>query len=140
MSDTSLCRECGGKLTAIAPEGLCQDCWLRLALKLAMGRLRTEFIAARKGEIFEVIKIFLTGSRRNISWAQLAASLNLTEAALKMAISRMRRRYAALIRQELAGIPGNPFAITDDQDKWRALLKTVASLPTNRGTFLIWRQ
>jgi hypothetical protein len=137
MSDTSLCRECGVKLVANAPQGLCQECWLRLALKRAVGRLRTEFVVAGKGELFEVIKIFLTGSRGNISWAQLAASLNLTEAALKMAISRMRRRCAVLIREELAGIAGNPFAITDDQDKWRALLTTVASLPTNRGTFLI---
>lgn len=137
MPDKPFCKECGGPLTANAPQGLCLDCWSRVAQTLAASRLRTEFVAAGQGELFETLKIFLTGNTATVSYAQLAASLSLTEAALKTAISRMRRRYVVLFRQELASIPGNPFGITNDTDKWRALLKTVAALPTNRGTFLI---
>src|SRR5882757_6702888 len=114
MSDTSLCRECGVELVTNAPDGLCLDCWKGVAIRLAARQLRAEFVSAGKGEIFDVLKVFLTGKKVNDSWAQFAVALNLTEAALKVAISRMRRRYAALIRQELADIPGNPFAITND--------------------------
>jgi len=103
----------------------------------AVARLRAEYVAASKAKLFEGIKIFLIGERRKTSWAQLAATLGLTEAALKMAISRMRRRRAELVREELASAPGNPFQIADDKEKLRAFLKMVAALPTNRGTFLI---
>jgi len=137
MSDTPLCRDCGAKLTANATQGLCLECLSRLVMTRAVRRLQAEFDAVGKGALFEIIKIFLNDRRREVSLAQLATSLSLTEAALKMVISRMRRRLAALMRQELASLPDNPLAITDDNDKLRALLKMVAALPTNRGTFLI---
>ena len=73
-----------------------------------MGKLRQEFRAAGKGEVFEELKIYLTGERLAASYADLAARLSTTAAALKMSVSRMRQRYGELLRAEIASTVSSP--------------------------------
>lgn len=82
------------------PEQLFDQQWAMTLLERAVARLRDEFIAAGKGEQFEVTKVFLTGEKP--SYAELAGRLGTTEAALKMSVSRMRHRYRELLRAEIA--------------------------------------
>jgi RNA polymerase sigma-70 factor (ECF subfamily) len=49
-----------------------------------------------------------------VSYAELAASLNSSEAALKMAVSRMRQRYAELLRREIANTVSSPDEIEEE--------------------------
>jgi DNA-directed RNA polymerase specialized sigma24 family protein len=51
--------------------------------------------------LFEELKVFLTGNRHAESYGEMAARLKTTEAALKMAVSRMRQRYGELLRAEI---------------------------------------
>ena len=88
---------------SLSPEQLFEQQWATALLEQVLARLREEFIAAGKARMFEEIKIFLTGEKRAISCAELAATLQTTEPALKMAVSRMRRRYGDLLRVEIAG-------------------------------------
>jgi RNA polymerase sigma-70 factor (ECF subfamily) len=76
--------------------------WALTLLDQAVGRLRAEFIAAGKGTLFDELKVFLTGETQAGGYVDLAARLETTEAALKMAVSRMRRRYGELLRAEIA--------------------------------------
>jgi RNA polymerase sigma-70 factor (ECF subfamily) len=75
--------------------------WAITLLEQALDRLRDEFVAADKGATFDILKIFLTGEKRAASYGELALKLQTTEAALKMAVSRMRRRYGELLRAEI---------------------------------------
>ena len=85
--------------------------------------LRAEFIEAGKGPSFEALKIFLTGERAPMSYADLATSLGTTEAALKMAVSRLRQRYAELLRQEIANTVSSPDEV---EDELRALMSALS--------------
>jgi RNA polymerase sigma factor (sigma-70 family) len=87
----------------LSPEEFFDQQWAITVLEQAVGKLRQEFRAAGKGEVFEELKIFLTGERRDRSYAALAVRLNTTAAALKMTVSRMRQRYGELLRAEIAG-------------------------------------
>jgi RNA polymerase sigma-70 factor (ECF subfamily) len=69
-------------------------------LEQVVSRLREEFVTAGKEAQFEHLKIFLTGEKQ--PYAEMAAKLGTTEAALKMAVSRMRQRYKELLREEIA--------------------------------------
>ncbi len=50
----------------LTPEEFFDQQWAITLLEQAVGKLRQEFRAAGKGEVFEELKIFLTGERRDI--------------------------------------------------------------------------
>src|SRR5262249_9924544 len=86
---------------SLTPEKLFEQQWATALLEVVLGRLRDEFIAAGKGPLFEGLKVFLTVEKRTMSYAELAVKMQTTEAALKMAVSRMRQRYGELLRAEI---------------------------------------
>lgn len=96
--------------------------WAMTLLERTVSNLREEFRAADKGDLFDCIKVFLTGDKVASSYAALAASLNTSEAALKMAVSRMRRRYGELLRAEIGKTVASP---ADIDDELRALFAAV---------------
>jgi len=92
----------------LSPEQFYEQQWATTLLNQTLGRLRDEFIASGKGAMFEDLKIFLTGEKQATSYAELAVKLGTTEAALKMAVSRMRQRYGELLRAEIANTVSCP--------------------------------
>lgn len=109
--------------TDLSPERIYEQRWALAFLEQVLGKLRVEFIDAGKGPTFETLKVFLTGDRSSVSYADLAASLGTTEAALKMAVSRMRQRYAELLRQEIANTVSSPDEV---EDELRALMTALS--------------
>jgi RNA polymerase sigma factor (sigma-70 family) len=95
----------------LSPEEFYDQQWAITLLEQAVGRLRQEFRAADKGELFEELKIYLPGEMPEASYAELAARLGTTAAALKMAVSRMRNRYGELLRAEIASTVPGPEAV-----------------------------
>jgi DNA-directed RNA polymerase specialized sigma24 family protein len=90
--------QCSG----LSPEQLFEQQWATTLLEAVLRQLREEFAAAGKAPSFEELKVFLTGEKRAVSYAELAVKLQTTEAALKMAVSRLRKRYGELLRAEIA--------------------------------------
>jgi RNA polymerase sigma factor (sigma-70 family) len=99
---------------ALSPEQLFEQQWATALLDHVLTKLREEFEAAGKNKFFEAAKIFLTGERRAGSYEDLAKELGVSEAALKMAVSRMRHRYAELLRAEVADTVSNPEEVEDE--------------------------
>jgi DNA-directed RNA polymerase specialized sigma24 family protein len=98
----------------LTPEEFFDQQWAITLLEQVVGKLRQEFRAAGKGEAFEELKIYLTGERLEASYAELAARLNTTAAALKMAVSRMRQRYGELLRAEIASTVSSPREVEEE--------------------------
>jgi RNA polymerase sigma-70 factor (ECF subfamily) len=98
----------------VSAEKLFARQWATTLLDQVVARLREEFIADGKAASFEQLKIFLTGDKQAGGYAELAARLNTTEAALKMAVRRMRQRYGELLRAEIANTVSNPAEIEDE--------------------------
>jgi len=97
----------------LTPEQLFEQQWAMTLLQQTLGGLQQEFAAAGKGALFEEIKIFLTGEKRAVSYSELAPKLGMTEAALKMAVSRLKQRYGELLRAEIV----RPVASLDEVDE-----------------------
>ena len=85
-----------------SPERLYEQSWSLALLERALAQLRQEAQAAGRDRQFAELKILLTGERPSLSYAELAGKLETTEAALKMAVQRLRRRFAELVREEIA--------------------------------------
>ena len=98
----------------LSPEQLFDQQWFIRLIEQAVTKLREEFIESGKGALFDELKIFLTGEKRAASYAELAVKLNMSEAALKMAVSRMRQRYRELLRAEIANTVSDPAEIEEE--------------------------
>jgi len=83
--------------------------WATTVLDQAMSCLGAECAATnRGGALFEKARSFLSGEKGEVSYGQVAVSLNMTEGAFKVAIHRLRQRYGELVRAEIAQTVATP--------------------------------
>jgi RNA polymerase sigma-70 factor (ECF subfamily) len=88
--------------------------WALLLLGRVLDRLKREFAAAGKQEQFEVLKGVLSAGRGTLPYAAVASQLGSTEAAVKVAVHRLRRRYRCLLREEIAQTVSGPDEIEEE--------------------------
>jgi RNA polymerase sigma-70 factor (ECF subfamily) len=107
-------------------EQLFEQRWALAVVGRTMERLRGEFSADGRPELFEALKIVLTGEATPEPYAVLAARLGLSEAAIKMSALRLRRRFGEILREEVAQTVSNP---ADLDGELRHLLAVLATAP-----------
>ena len=100
--------------SGLSPVQIFERQWAITLLEQVLARLRDEFGIAGKAALFAELKIFLTGEKRPVSYAELAMRLQMTEAAIKMAVSRMRQRYGELLRAEIANTVTTPEEVEEE--------------------------
>jgi len=113
----------GSASDTLSPGLLYERQWALTLLERVVTRLQQEFVAAGKARAFDTLKVFLTGEKAEVSYAELAETLATTEAALKMSVSRMRRRYGELLREEISHTVSTPAEL---EDEMRALLNALS--------------
>jgi RNA polymerase sigma factor (sigma-70 family) len=86
----------------LQPDLLFDRQWAMTLLDHTMNRLREEYVATGRARLFELLRGCLTKDESALPYAEIAARLNLTEAAVKMAVQRLRARYRELLRAEIA--------------------------------------
>ncbi len=96
------------------PERLFERRWALTLLDQVLTRLCEEYEAAGKREIFEQLQGCLTRDRDSLPYTELAARLEMTEAAVKVAVHRLRRRYRGVLRDEIAQTLADPAEIDDE--------------------------
>jgi DNA-directed RNA polymerase specialized sigma24 family protein len=84
------------------PDSLFDRQWALTLLEQVRAGLQQEYVAVGKGEFFAQLQVYLTGEAAAPPYAEAARSVGLTEAALKMAVSRLRQRYRDRLRAEIA--------------------------------------
>jgi RNA polymerase sigma factor (sigma-70 family) len=110
-----------------APEGMTAEKvfdarWASALVEAAFARLRGELQSEGKGHLFEALQGFLLG-REDDSYQQVADALSLSLGALKTAIHRLRGRYRALLREEVARTVAVPEEIDEELRYLRAALR-----------------
>ena len=80
--------------------------WALTLLDRVLARLGGELTDAGKAAQFEALKFCLSGEKR--AYAEVALRLGMTEGAVKVAAHRLRERYRALVRAEIAETVGSP--------------------------------
>jgi RNA polymerase sigma-70 factor (ECF subfamily) len=98
----------------LTAERLFERRWATTLLDLVLARLREEFVREGQDRVFERLKGFLGGAVADASYGEVAADLGMTEAAVKMAVHRLRRRYRRLLRAEIAQTVALPEQVDDE--------------------------
>ena len=94
--------------------------WALETTARAMEKLRVEFEAKGKSQLYEALKGSLAGEEAARS--ETAARLGMTEGAVKVAVHRLRQRYRELLRAEIAQTVSDP---SDIDDEMRHLVKAL---------------
>jgi RNA polymerase sigma-70 factor (ECF subfamily) len=91
-----------------APETAFDRRWALALLDQTHDRLRNEYRAEGKAELFDHLQCCLTGADQALGYADLAARQQTTEGALRVAVHRLRKRYGQLLRAEVAQTVADP--------------------------------
>jgi RNA polymerase sigma factor (sigma-70 family) len=83
----------------LSPDRIFERRWALTILDRALARLRDEQERTGNGDRFDRLKGWLTGDQE--SYASLSKELGMSEAALKVAVHRLRKRYREILRSEI---------------------------------------
>lgn len=92
----------------LSPDRIYDREWALALLERVIHRLRDECAAAQQSQLFEQLKPFLTLDKAAAPYSETAARLGMTEGALRVAAHRLRRRYRALLLEEITQTLADP--------------------------------
>jgi RNA polymerase sigma-70 factor (ECF subfamily) len=106
----------------LTPDQVYERRWAQTVLQAALGRLRKEYAARGQTALFELLQDYQPHEAGGRSYAQLGADLDMSEAAVKSAVQRMRQRHRELLREEIAHTVTCPEEIEDELRHFREIL------------------
>lgn len=98
---------------AATPEEFFERQWAVTLLENVMTRLRTEQEHAGRKAVFDVLHAYLEGMNA-AGYREAAETLGMTDGAVKTAVHRLRRRYAEMLREEIARTVVCPDDVEDE--------------------------
>ncbi len=98
----------------VTPDRLFERRWATTLLDHVLARLEAEMTTAGKVRQFEVLQSALLGSSEKLSYAQIATALGCSEGAARGAVHRLRARYRALLREEVARTIDDPSTVEEE--------------------------
>src|SRR2546423_405934 len=101
-----------------SPERIFDVRWAATVVERALRRLGDECEKHGRRRVFDVLSSYLSADREEISYANFGKILGLQETAVKNLVHRLRERYRALLREEVAETVGGPKGVDED---WRFL-------------------
>jgi RNA polymerase sigma-70 factor (ECF subfamily) len=104
------------------PERVFDRQWASTLLARALSRLEAETAEDGRRPLFEALRIYLTGDRPELSYAETSKRLGMSEGAVKVAVHRLRRKFRDLVRDEIAQTVAAPEDIDDElRHLWSAV-------------------
>ncbi len=99
---------------SVTPETLFERRWAAALIEQVLGRLREEYAAAGKSDVFAKLEPALTREVSAGDFTQWAGELGVTEGAAKVALHRLRRRFGEVLRSEIAHTVSSPEEIDEE--------------------------
>jgi RNA polymerase sigma-70 factor (ECF subfamily) len=115
-------REMADELT---PDRQFDRTWALSLLDRTLDRLAADYAASGRGALFEQLQVVLIRGSALTSYAALAAGLGMTEGSVQVAVHRLRRRYRAILHEQIAATLPEP-SDAAVADEIRALFAALA--------------
>jgi RNA polymerase sigma factor (sigma-70 family) len=97
-----------------SPERVFDVRWAATVVERALRRLGDECEKHGRRRVFDVLSSCLAAEREDVSYATFARILGIRETAVKPLVHRLRERYRALLREEVAQTVGADDEIDDE--------------------------
>jgi RNA polymerase sigma factor (sigma-70 family) len=95
-------------------ERILEQQWAIAILNKVLPRLQEDFTKRNSLALFDDIKPTLTGEQSDNSYAEIAAKHNSTEAAIKMVVVRLRKKFGQFLIAELANTVSTQEELEDE--------------------------
>jgi RNA polymerase sigma-70 factor (ECF subfamily) len=106
----------------LTPQALFDRRWAMALLGEVLRLLKAEMQGQGRGDLFQALKESIGGGDDGRPYRELAASMGMSEGAVKVAVHRLRRRYRELLRQQIARTVADPEEVDDEiRDLFAAL-------------------
>jgi RNA polymerase sigma-70 factor (ECF subfamily) len=79
-----------------------------------MKLLQDEYVSTGRARLFESLKDLLAKEDSRLPYSAVATGLNLTEAAVKMAVHRLRLRYREILKAQIAQTVSSPQEVEEE--------------------------
>jgi DNA-directed RNA polymerase specialized sigma24 family protein len=101
----------------MTPDRLFGRAWALNLLDRVLGLLGQECASTGRADVFDRLKVVLSHGKGAVPAAELAAQLGTTEGAVHTAVHRLKKRYRAMIQQEIAATLDDPSEV-DEEIRW----------------------
>jgi DNA-directed RNA polymerase specialized sigma24 family protein len=98
----------------LAPDLIFDRQWAMTLLERTMSQLQQEYVASGRSGLFEHLRSCIAKDESALPYAEIAGRLKLTEAAVKMAVHRLRVRYREILQHEIAQTVSAPEEIEEE--------------------------
>ena len=99
---------------SLTAEKIYERRWALELLERVRVQMKDEFSKAGKTALHDRLNCFVAGETSSDSYASAATDLGITEAAVKMAVQRMRKQYRRILREEIAHTVSGESDIEDE--------------------------
>lgn len=99
---------------AETPERAFERAWAGAVLERTLERLAADYAERRQAPLFEALREHLVAGGEGTPHAELGRRLGLSEGAVKVALHRLRARYRAELRREIADTVADPADVDDE--------------------------
>ena len=103
-----------GKIESSPPEALFDAGWAAAIAGEALRRLRLECESKGRRRVYEVLQTYLTVERDEICYEQLSRALGVPEPSVKSLLHHFRKRYRALLREEIGKTVESKASVDDE--------------------------
>ena len=98
----------------VTPDQEYEKQWALSVLEGVVAQLTDEYAAAGKADLFARLRVFLPGTTGDATYRECGEALSLSEAAVKMAVHRMRKRYRHVLRKRIADTLADPGSVDEE--------------------------
>lgn len=98
----------------LTPEKMFEKSWALTVLERTMDRLQTELTDKGKQGLFDHLRMYLAAEPGSVPYSEVAARLDMTEGAARVAVHRLRKRCRELLRDEIAQTVAGAEQIDDE--------------------------
>ena len=114
----------GGLVDSLSADRLYERRWAVTLIEHVLKRLKHEYVATGNAFLFESLKQMLPDEPGAMSRGEIAATLGMTDNALRQAFHRFRHRYQVLLREEIGHTVANASEIEDELRHLIAVLRS----------------
>jgi RNA polymerase sigma-70 factor (ECF subfamily) len=101
----------------MTPDHIFDRTWAMTLLDRVLGLLAQEYASTGRSDVFDRLKVVLSQGRGAVRAAELAAQLGTTEGAVHTAVHRLKKRYKAILQQEIAATLDDASEV-DEEIRW----------------------
>lgn len=105
-----------------SPETTFERDWIQALLSRVLDRLHVDYARAGRTELFEALSPWLVACNNKVPQAKIGEQMGMSVPAVGMAVYRLRKRFAQLVREEVAQTVAEPADIEDEISRMLAVL------------------